>query len=209
MLNHTKIVLAVIIASAPVAVGAIGILDTRIPDMRVGPFNFDDVPFHVALGEIVRGTGVSVIMQDDIPGTLSAEGVTGKLDTVVGKLCGYSGAKCVFQNGAIVVSLRSKYDLTPTAALLDAPPPAAAPIMWQLKAGLPIHTQIESWAKQAGWTFSWKAKKSWVVPANTEFGGEFDAAVEAVVKTLYQQGKPLTLKIWEGNKVAEVIDGSV
>lgn len=204
MRKQTKIALAMILASAPLAVGAVG-----IPDVRVGPFTFDDVPFHVALSEVVRGTGVSVVMQDDIPGTLSAEGVAGKLDVIVAKMCGYSGAKCDFRNGAIVVSLGSKAEPAPVSALPEAQPEAPAEVVWQLKAGLPIHSQIESWARQAGWTFTWKAKNSWMVPADTQFGGEFDTAVEAVVRTLYQQGKPLTLKIWEGNKVAEVIDGSV
>lgn len=218
MRKKSKTALAAVLAIAPLAAGA-----DAIPGVRVGPFNFDDVPFHTALVQIVKGTGVSVVMQDDIPGTLSAEGVAGRLDVIVGKMCGYSGASCEFRDGAIVVSLRAKDDARgdmaqalalggesrPVVAQETSFPAAPVPKVWKLKAGGAIHAQLEAWAKDAGWTFAWRAKRSWLVPADTEFGGEFDVAVEAVVKALYEQGKPLTLKIWEGNKVAEVIDGAV
>lgn len=212
MCKKTTTALAAVIALAPFAAVA-----DAIPGTRVGPFSFNDVPLHVALAQIVKGTGVSLVMQDDIPGVLSATGVAGRLDIIVGKVCGYSGASCEFKNGAIVVSLRENRKPDPLPAdeaasgpdLPKPPPPPPAPKVWKLKAGVPIHAQIEAWSKDAGWTFGWKAKKSWLVPADTEFTGEFDVAVEAVVKALYQQGKPLTLKIWEGNKVAEVIDGAV
>ncbi len=200
-MRKESIALALAIACAHSAAGA-----QALPALRVGPFDFNEVPFHAALTQIVRGTGISVVMQDDIPGTLSATGVSGQLDVIIAKMCAYSGASCVFRDGALIVSRRAD-DGLPAAP--SAEPAAEVPASWQLKAGLPVHTQLEAWARSAGWTFAWKAKRSWVVPADTTFDGEFDVAVEAVVKALYDQGKPLTLKLWEGNKVAEVVDGSV
>lgn len=82
----------------------------------------------------------------------------------------------------------------------------AQTVTWKLAPGKPIHEQLEQWAYQSGWTFEWKAKKSWIVPAAAEFPGPFDRALEDVVRSMYGQGHPLVLKLWEGNHVAEIIE---
>lgn len=95
-------------------------------------------------------------------------------------------------------------DSGPSTVAAEAAP---AKVVWRLVGGLPIHTQLEAWAKSAGWSFAWKSRRSWLVPADTEFVNvAFDAAVEEVVRTLYQQGKPVRLELWEKNRVAEVVD---
>lgn len=76
---------------------------------------------------------------------------------------------------------------------------------WVLKAGLPIHVQLAEWAKQSGWDFSWKVDKGYVPPQDATFGGSFDVALEEVVRGLFAEGAPIHLKLWEGNKVAEVV----
>lgn len=80
------------------------------------------------------------------------------------------------------------------------------PPEWVLKGGVAIHVQLAEWAKKAGWSFFWKASKSWMIPAEAKFMGEFDVALEAVMRGLYEQGRPLKLIIWEGNKVVEIVD---
>lgn len=85
----------------------------------------------------------------------------------------------------------------------------AAPASWTLQAGLPINSQIEKWAEQAGWSFTWKPERTWVVPADASFGGTFDEALAKVVQALYDQGKGVKLMLWEGNKFAEVVDVNV
>lgn len=82
----------------------------------------------------------------------------------------------------------------------------ARPEEWALKAGVAIHLQLAEWAKKAGWNFFWKSPKSWMVPADSVFTGSFDVALESVVRGLFEQGRPLRLVIWEGNKVAEIIN---
>lgn len=80
------------------------------------------------------------------------------------------------------------------------------PPEWVLKGGVAIHVQLAEWAKKAGWSFFWKASKSWMIPAEAKFMGEFDVALESVMRGLYEQGRPLKLIIWEGNKVVEIVD---
>lgn len=79
---------------------------------------------------------------------------------------------------------------------------------WVLAQGMPVHSQIAGWATAAGWHLDWKLNRSWLVPATTHFTGSFDQAVEQVILALAAEGKPVELTIWEGNKVAEIIETS-
>lgn len=140
MLKRTALFAA--LAVAPL----ISVADS-MPDVRVGPMTFQDEPVHAALMRVVKGTGVSVVMADEIPGTLTASGVAGKLDVVVGKICAYSDAKCEFKGGAkggaIVVSSRSQSAAAPAAPVYPAarvaPPEqvASAPVAKPLPEAFP------------------------------------------------------------------------
>lgn len=83
-------------------------------------------------------------------------------------------------------------------------PPAAAGTTWRLRRGQALHLQLRDWATAAGWQLEWRLGRSWLVPADTEFAGTFDQAVERVVLGLADEGKAVRLKIWEGNHVAEI-----
>jgi len=80
---------------------------------------------------------------------------------------------------------------------------------WKLNEGIPIHVQLSDWARQAGWSFSWRPERTWVVPADASFYGSFEQAITAVIQTLFDQGKGVRLVLWEGNKFAEVTDVNV
>jgi len=71
---------------------------------------------------------------------------------------------------------------------------------------MPLHVQLRAWAEKAGWELEWKVPRSWIVPARTEFVGRFDEALEKVVVSLTNEGKPLQLNIWEGNHVAQILE---
>lgn len=88
-----------------------------------------------------------------------------------------------------------------------APPlPTQSPVKptWTLRAGQPIHSQLQNWAAQAGWAFTWNMERSWIIPAEASFDGSFDEALEQVIVSLYMEGHPIRLAIWEGNRLAEV-----
>lgn len=78
--------------------------------------------------------------------------------------------------------------------------------VWRLSAGLPVSKQFGDWARRADWGFDWRPPKTWLVPADLEIRGSFDAAISQAVQMLYDQGKPIRLHIWEGNCYAEVIN---
>lgn len=87
-----------------------------------------------------------------------------------------------------------------------SPPMGPRANTWTLEAGIPLHIQLRAWAEKAGWELEWKVPRSWVVPARTEFVGTFDEALEKVVVSLTNEGKPLQLNIWEGNHVAQILE---
>lgn len=89
---------------------------------------------------------------------------------------------------------------------VDSPAKPVASQVWRLEPGLPLHVQLRGWAELAGWQLEWKVPRSWIVPARSEFVGRFDEALEKVVLSLTNEGKPLQLNIWEGNYVAEVLE---
>jgi len=80
---------------------------------------------------------------------------------------------------------------------------------WQLRRGLPVHTQLLTWAERSGWTLTWKPRVSWLVAADVEFNGNFEQALTDVVEGLFFEGKPIRLVMWEGNRLAEVVPSDV
>jgi len=94
--------------------------------------------------------------------------------------------------------------LLPPSLLAEEADTAHAPL-WQLRAGAPVHLQLETWAQEAGWTLYWRPSVSWRVLADVTFTGSFDDVVSEVLESLFLEGKPVRLMLWEGNRVAEVI----
>lgn len=211
MRKQAKTALAAILAIVPLAAVAGG-----APDVRVGPFDFDNVPFHVALGEIVRGTGVSVVMRDDIPGTLSATGVAGKLDVIVGKMCGYSGARCDFNNDVLIVSMGrpvaaaaprvpevvAPHEAPRAEAEVVPPPEPAKP--WAVVSGTSLRGTLAGWSSRAGWNLHWDATDDFILLAQAEFIGDFDAAVSRLLTAVNVHGHNFRAETYAGNKVLRV-----
>lgn len=81
---------------------------------------------------------------------------------------------------------------------------APAEQQWVIKRGQPLHVQIEQWATKAGWQLYWRYDKAIFPPGDATFSGPFDKVLEQVVVQLFNEGKPVHLRIWEGNRVAEV-----
>lgn len=92
-----------------------------------------------------------------------------------------------------------------SASSAAAPAAVAAP-RWTIAKDEPLHQALQRWAQEAGWTFAWKPKRTWLAPAPAEFGGTFEQAASTVVEALFDQGKPLRLVLWVGNRYAEVLE---
>src|SRR5690606_1004223 len=97
-----------------------------------------------------------------------------------------------------------------TAVDIQLPKPVAPAQVWTLRAGHLVQDELKAWAEQTqstgdAWAFSWRVDRGWVIPASAQFTGSFDQAAEAVIRSLYEQGKPVRAEIWEGNRLFEVL----
>jgi len=91
---------------------------------------------------------------------------------------------------------------------VDATPavePAARQARWQLRRGVPVHTQLQGWAASSDWTLNWQPRVSWLVAADVAFDGSFEDALKSVIEGLFFEGKPVRLVLWQGNHLAEVV----
>lgn len=80
-----------------------------------------------------------------------------------------------------------------------------------IRKGVPIHQQLEAWARFSGWEFIWYPSVSWKAIGDADMNGhkEISAAVEDVVNILRDEGKPIRLRISEGNRIMEVVSNEV
>lgn len=97
---------------------------------------------------------------------------------------------------------------TPVMAAPPAPPPAP---VFLLKKDQPIHEGLQEWALASGWELLWYPTMSWrtVREANLSREPDVVAAVSKVIDILRDEGKPVRLKISDGNKVMEVLSNEV
>lgn len=97
----------------------------------------------------------------------------------------------------------------PTVAVLKARA-AAKPAVHRLRSGEPIHTELQRWAEQGGWEFHWYPAHSWrtMRDALIDKGSVVDAVSE-VIDILRSEGKPVQLRISDGNAVMEVLSTEV
>jgi len=92
-----------------------------------------------------------------------------------------------------------------SAGEAQASNPAARQARWQLRRGVPVHTQLQNWASTSDWTLNWQPRVSWLVAADVAFDGTFEDALKAVIEGLFFEGKPVRLVLWQGNHLAEVV----
>lgn len=103
---------------------------------------------------------------------------------------------------------------TVAAAVPEAAPaivaaPAAPKFL--IEKGQPIHQALESWAKSAGWTLIWYPNVSWKAISDVDMKDKKDvvAAVSDVITILRDEGKPVRLRVSDGNNVMEVLSTEV
>lgn len=184
---------------------------SEMPDIRIGPFTFQDAPIAVALGEMLKETSIGLVLVDDVPGTISATNVSGKLNVVVGKLCAYSGAKCDYENGAIVVRDRAKMEpsravasrpqlpLAKPAVDKDAMAPdqvksavaasvvtdAVAPLSVQIRNGEGVRSVLSRNAEKLGIKLAWSLKEDRIASRDMTFTGTRDELLNEML-TVFQ-----------------------
>jgi len=87
--------------------------------------------------------------------------------------------------------------------------PPVRPAM--IKRGEPIHVALQALAQADGWTLLWYPAVSWKAIADVDLRRHKDAeaAIAEVISILRDEGKPVALRISEGNKVLEVLSTEV
>lgn len=99
----------------------------------------------------------------------------------------------------------------PTAVATQAQAPEVPKtIKHELRTGEPIHTELKRWAEFYGWDFHWYHTKSWKTMRDTVIAKtSVDDAIAEVIDILRSEGKPVQLRISEGNRVLEVLSTEV
>jgi hypothetical protein len=107
----------------------------------------------------------------------------------------------------------SKGSTLPFAA---PPPKPAAPIAppkpaFVLATGQPIDEGLQLWAKTQDWDLLWYPSVTWRTLRGADFSNASDvvAAVSEVINILREEGKPVQLRVSEGNRVMEVLSTEV
>lgn len=90
-------------------------------------------------------------------------------------------------------------------------PKAPVSSLFLLRKDQPIHEALQAWAQASGWELLWYPTMSWKTVREADLSGKADvvAAVSEVVNILRDEGKPLRLKISDGNKVLEILSNEV
>lgn len=99
----------------------------------------------------------------------------------------------------------------PAPAPKPAPPPQPVRPSFILQRDQPIHTELQAWAKAQDWELLWYPSMSWRVLREADLSAASDvaAAVSEVIDILRDEGKPVRLKISDGNRVMEVFSNEV
>lgn len=92
-----------------------------------------------------------------------------------------------------------------------APPPAPVKPSFILHRDQPVHIELQAWAKGQDWELLWYPPMSWRVLREADLSNAADvaAAVSEVIDILRDEGKPVRLKISDGNRVMEVFSSEV
>jgi hypothetical protein len=135
---------------------------------------------------------------------------------ILGKVCGYSGAKCDFDNGVLMVSMGSHVSAAaPGSPKVAAAPDAAAaeagvvvppepPKPWEVVSGTSLRGTLADWSARAGWDLHWDAADDFVLLARAEFNGDFDGAVSRLLTAVNAHGYAFQAEAYAGNKVLRV-----
>lgn len=110
-----------------------------------------------------------------------------------------------------VVPVELHSDAGSVDRLAGAPAPVEKVARFRLEKGQPIHVALEGWAKDAGWTLIWYPAVSWKAISDVDIKNKKDVveAVSEVITVLRSEGKPVRLRVSDGNNVMEVLSTEV
>jgi hypothetical protein len=96
--------------------------------------------------------------------------------------------------------------LAATQAAQAAEKEAARTASWDIRTSdKTIRSALSRWAASSGWQLSWELSVDYPVYAQASFSGQFETAVESVVKSLEHTEVPVRAVFYRGNRVLRLI----
>lgn len=195
--------------SVSMVVGEIG---DRPDKIRPAPSKGEEIPLSAALRELApegwRGYNKGASMEHKVSWER-----TGTWVEALGQIMKQSGNRAVVDWGrksvTIYPDVRKTSTIDKSQTKVKSRNEGDTSNKWALRAGREIDKELAGWAQKGGWALHWQLPKSWAVVANAEFDGSFQDAITKVIESLYAEGKPIRMKLWEGNRVAEVYSSDV
>lgn len=167
----------------------------RVSDYAVESLTLDAADVQKAFESAAKGAGYAVVSRVQTDVRLDAKDLGGPLDLVLDHMAGQANVD--FRVERCTVTLYAKGE-------------APAEIVFSLAEGEPIHEELIRWAQSAGWRLVWSLPGSWRVFAGADFRAEnVVKATGAVIETLRDEGKPVRLAVYEGNRVMEVVSSEL
>jgi hypothetical protein len=85
------------------------------------------------------------------------------------------------------------------------PAPPAAPVWEIMVSDKTLNAALQRWAAAAGWQLLWELPVDYAVEARTTVPGNFDEAVNTVVKSMESAEIPMKAVFYQGNKVLRIM----
>lgn len=126
---------------------------------------------------------------------------------LLGKEAGRSNHDVASQNAREASNVASAVRVSTRKPVVLVSAPAPKKPQWKVKKGEPIHEALVEWAEAADWTLIWYPSVSWKAISDVVMDEQPDvvAAVSEVVTILRAEGKPIQLRVSDGNNVMEVL----
>ncbi len=181
-----------------------------LPNVPVGPLDFNEVPTRDAIRSILAGTDILPTFQLPPVGTVTAKNVKGQLPDVMKNLSTAVGFTYQYKDKVLMISSLpttsnvAKVDATPTKTLeansetksvvaIEAkkvePAAVVAPKLGiKLKKGENIHAILEAAAKENNFTLNWEGEELYSKYESTFESTSFDMSVDSLLSAIKVNG---------------------
>lgn len=181
-----------------------------LPNVPVGPLDFNEVPTRDAIRSILAGTDILPTFNLPPVGTVTAKNVKGQLPDVMKHLSTAVGFTYQYKDKVLMISSLpttnnvAKVDATPTKAFEAnsdiksvvavetkkvEPALVAAPKLGiKLKKGENIHAILEAAAKENNYTLNWEGEELYSKYESTFESTSFDMSVDSLLTAIKVNG---------------------
>ncbi len=159
-------------------------LAAEVPDVAVGPFDFDEVPTREAIRTILSSTDISPAFQLPPAGVVTAKNVKGQLPDVLKHLSSAVGFTYSYKDKVLTISQQGGAKANKLAPVVIPKPVVSISLI----KGKSVKSALEEACKQHGYTFTWEGQDLYS-KYNAQFEAEsFEAAVNDLLVAVRTNG---------------------